>query len=481
MTPGIPVNDVHSRLNPTRVLEIAPVTSLDALVETVRAARRKGLPVCVAGGRHAMGGQAFAEGAVLVDTRRLDRIGRLDAAAATVEVEAGIQWPALIAGLARVQEGVEDTLSIAQKQTGADRLTIGGAVAANVHGRGLAMRPFVADVDSLVLVDAQGEVRRASRHEDPELFRLAVGGYGLFGIVASVTLRLVPRRKVERVVSLERVDDLVPAFARRVDAGCLYGDFQFAIDESSPDFLRHGIMACYRPVSPATPLPARARELSRRDWRWLVEMAHTDRRRAFQRYAEHYLGTAGQVYWSDTHQLGVYLDDYHRALDRRLRSRRPATEVIGELFVPRAELPGFMAEAAAELRRRAVVVIYGTVRLIERDGESFLEWAREPYACVVFNLHTEHSPQGLDATAGAFRSLIDLAIRRGGGYYLTYHRWATLPQVQAAHPRMREFLRRKAERDPGRLFQSEWYRHHVDMLGPSRAPRVEERCAQRYA
>jgi len=93
MTPGIPVNDVHSRLNPTRVLEIAPVASLDALVETVRAARRKGLPVCVAGGRHAMGGQAFAEGAVLVDTRRLDRIGRLDPAAATVEVEAASSGP----------------------------------------------------------------------------------------------------------------------------------------------------------------------------------------------------------------------------------------------------------------------------------------------------------------------------------------------------------------------------------------------------
>jgi hypothetical protein len=140
-----------------------------------------------------------------------------------------------------------------------------------------------------------------------------------------------------------------------------------------------------------------------------------------------------------------------------------------------------MAEAAADLRRRGVVVIYGTVRLIERDGESFLEWAREPFACVVFNLHTEHSRQGVNVTAGAFRALIDLALRRGGGYYLTYHRWATAAQVEAAHPRMKEFLRRKAERDPAGLFQSEWYRHHRQLLGPSRTSRVEERCARRYA
>src|SRR2546427_269702 len=329
-------------------------------------------------------------------------------------------WAALIEGLARAQEGAAEPLAIAQKQTGADRLTLGGAVAANVHGRGLAMRPFVGDLEALSIVDAEGELHAASRREDSDLFRLAVGGYGLFGVVTSVTLRLVPRRKLERVVSLERVDELMSAFSRRVGEGCLYGDFQFAIDESSGDFLRHGILSCYRPVPVGTPLPEHPRELSREDWRSLVELAHTDRRRAFQRYAEHYLATAGQVYWSDTHQLGVYLDDYHRKLDHPLRSRVPGSEVIGELFVPRPALPEVMGEAAAALRRRGVLVIYGTVRLIERDGESFLEWAREPYACVVFNLHTEHSRQGLAATAGAFRALIPPPLRPGGGYHLPH-------------------------------------------------------------
>ena len=36
-------------------------------------------------------------------------------------------------------------VGIVQKQTGADRLTIGGALAANIHGRGLRLQPFVAD------------------------------------------------------------------------------------------------------------------------------------------------------------------------------------------------------------------------------------------------------------------------------------------------------------------------------------------------
>ena len=50
----------------------------------------------------------------------------------------------------------------------------------------------------------------------PELFSLAIGGYGLFGFIYSATLRLVPRRKLERVVELRAVDSLMEAFAGRI-------------------------------------------------------------------------------------------------------------------------------------------------------------------------------------------------------------------------------------------------------------------------
>ena len=36
---------------------------------------------------------------------------------------------------------------IVQKQTGADRLSLGGALACNAHGRGLALKPIVDQVE----------------------------------------------------------------------------------------------------------------------------------------------------------------------------------------------------------------------------------------------------------------------------------------------------------------------------------------------
>jgi len=288
------------------------------------------------------------------------------------------------------------------------------------------------------------------------LFKLVVGGYGLFGVIYSVELRLVPRRTLERVVELRTIDELGSAFAERIDQGFVYGDFQFAIDARSDDFLRRGVFSCYRPVADRA-IPAEQRVLRAEDWRALLRLAHTDKTRAFELYARHYLATTGQLYRSDAHQLALYDGAYHADVG-------PGSEMISELYVPRALLGDFMAAAAGELRGLEADVIYGTVRLIERDDESVLAWAREPWACVVFNLHVEHTRLGVERAAAAFRRLIDLSLDRGGSFYLTYHRWATREQLETAYPQLCDFLQAKLKRDPGGLFQSDWYRYLLSTL-----------------
>jgi FAD/FMN-containing dehydrogenase len=463
---NLAVNDIHSQLNPTQVAEIVPVDSLAAIQATIRRAAEQGRALCIAGGRHAMGGQQFATGAVLLDTTRLNRILNFDPAAGLIEVEAGIQWPELIGYLVTAQKDTPwpQQWGIVQKQTGADRISLGGSLASNGHGRGLKMRPIIADVESFVLVDAQGEAQSCSRQENSELFRLVIGGYGLFGIVYSVKLRLMPRQKVERVVEVITADSLCAAFEQRLQAGFLYGDFQFSTDEKSGDFLHRGVFSCYRPVDLAAPLPEDQRELSADNWNHLFYLSHADKAEAFRRYAVYYLSTSGQIYGSDTHQLSTYLDNYHHDLDQRLGATHPATEIITEIYVPRPVLPGFLAEVRDDFRANEVNLIYGTIRLVEVDTESFLAWARQPYACTIFNLHTVHTPQGLEHSAAAFRRLIDMAIRRDGSYFLTYHKYAARRQVEACYPQFAEFLRLKRRYDPEERFQSDWYRHYRNMF-----------------
>ena len=467
---GVIVNDVHAQLSEASVSEVVAVDGLQAVQDTVLRSARESASIAIAGGRHAMGGQQFCSGGLLLDTRGMNRVLEFDSELGTLEVEAGIQWPEVIAYLTEKQAGSERPWGVIQKQTGADRLSIGGALAANVHGRGLAMTPIVGDIESFVLVRPDGSAITCSREENSELFRLAIGGYGLFGCIYSARIRLTPRQMLERVVELQSIEELPQLFEERIRDGFLYGDFQFATDDRSDDFLRRGVFSCYRPVDHASPPPDAQRALSHDDWQRLLYLAHTDKSEAFKQYSTHYLATSGQIYYSDAHQFADYTVGYHARVDELTRATTPSTEMITEIYVPRLRLPDFMAQVADDFRSKGTNLIYGTIRLIERDDESFLAWATQPWACIIFNICTLHTPEGIEDAADAFRGLIDRAIERGGKYYLTYHRWARRDQVETCYPQFADFLRAKRLHDPDERFQSDWYRHYAVMFQDALEP-----------
>jgi FAD/FMN-containing dehydrogenase len=476
--PTLVVNDVHTQLNATHVARIVRPDSVSAVQAAILDAARDGHAVSIAGGRHAAGGQQFGTGAVLLDMGAMQRIVAFDAAVGEIEVEAGIQWPALIDFLVTTQRGHAPQWGIIQKQSGADQLSLGGALASNVHGHGLAFKPIISNVVSFTLVDAAGQRVTCSRDQHADLFRLGIGGYGLFGAITTVRLRLGPRQPLVRATELATVTDLIATVERRGAEGALYGDFQFAIDPASDDFLRDGVLSTFRPADAGTPVAMEQQATSSADWLALIHLAHVDKRRAVDAYTARTLAAAGQVVWSDLHQLSNYVANYHRLIDEQLGAQIPSTETIGEIYVPRAALPEFLAVARDDLRAHDVDLIYGSIRLIERDDESFLAWAREPWACVILNLHTVHTEIGIASAAAAFRRLYDLALGYGGSYYLTYHRWATQAQVEAAHPRFIAFLQEKVRRDPDERFQSDWYRYYRGMFADHLPPAADPRAGR---
>ena len=138
--------------------------------------------------------------------------------------------------------------------------------------------------------------------------------------------------------------------------------------------------------------------------------------------------------------------------------------MITEVYVPRKHLNDFIEQVRVDAQERGMDIIYGTMRLIEQDDETFLAWAKQSYACVIFNLRVEHDPQGIEKAQGDFQRLIDRALAFDGSYFLTYHRWARKDQVLKAYPQFVEFLKLKLKHDPQEVFQSEWYRHYRAMF-----------------
>jgi FAD binding domain len=108
----------------------------------------------------------------LPDPSGLNRILRHDTERGLLEVQSGAPWSALAAHAGEAFAAG----------------TVGESVAANAAGPD--GQPMVAHVRSITIATADGELRRASRERAPELFRLAVGGFGAFGPFYSVTLEL---------------------------------------------------------------------------------------------------------------------------------------------------------------------------------------------------------------------------------------------------------------------------------------------------
>ena len=104
-----------------------------------------------------------------------------------VHVGAGATWHELLTALDR--EG----WSVAVMQSN-DDFTIGGSISVNCHGWQPNSPPIASTVEAFRILLADGSVRecRHQRSEDRELFGAVCGGYGLFGIILDVDLRVVP-------------------------------------------------------------------------------------------------------------------------------------------------------------------------------------------------------------------------------------------------------------------------------------------------
>ena len=74
--------------------------------------------------------------------------------------------------------------------------TVGGSLSVNCHGWHANSEPIAGTVQSLRLLTADGDVVPCSSQENPELFHLALGGYGMFGAI----LEAVHRSRTQRAL-----------------------------------------------------------------------------------------------------------------------------------------------------------------------------------------------------------------------------------------------------------------------------------------
>lgn len=161
-------------------------------------------------------GRAYGDAAIgaarTVAMTGFDRVRWFDPASGRIRLEAGVLLSDLIETF-----GPRGFLPFVVP--GTRFVSIGGAIAADVHGKNHHCEGgFGRYVDSILLRTGQGEVIEASREQNCDAFFATVGGMGLTGIILEATMRLRPVETGwirERVISASDLD----AAMRALDAG----------------------------------------------------------------------------------------------------------------------------------------------------------------------------------------------------------------------------------------------------------------------
>ncbi len=160
--------------------------SAEQIAELMREAQRHGVPVTVRGGGLTTEGESVAFGGVLLDMTGMSRLLAVDTAALTARLQAGMFWSSLAEALRR--HGM-DYLSAPLNLTSSVGGTLGvGGIDVNSARFGCSADQALA----LQVVTPKGEIFECSDSERPELFRRVILGYGQFGVITEVTLRIRP-------------------------------------------------------------------------------------------------------------------------------------------------------------------------------------------------------------------------------------------------------------------------------------------------
>lgn len=447
-------------LNDASLLSATPVhshqrvaASGDALVEALRAelkaARSEGRAVNIGAARHSMGGQAIPrEGhAITVDNAWIEP----DTAAGTYRVNGGARWSDVITALDPIG------FSPAVMQSNHD-FGVAATFSVNAHGWPVPFGPMGSTVRSLRMVLPDGDLVTASRTENAELFRMAMGGYGLIGLIVDLEVEMVPNQRLAPAFELmpaEAFPDAFLAAVRDPAKPMVYG----RLNVERATLFEEALLVSYSPTPDQADIPPAAgsglvshlasyiyrgqvgREQVKR-WRWWVESGLGPR-------------IAGE---STRNSL---MNEPVVTLDDRDPGR---VDILHEYFVPPEAFGGFL-EACREVIPDAFVEFLNvTLRYVEADTESVLAHSPTPRIAAVMSFTQEMTARAEADHARMTRALIDRILALGGSYYLPYRPHARADQFTRAYPRAQAFAEAKRALDPALTLRNNLWDSYLEPL-----------------
>jgi decaprenylphospho-beta-D-ribofuranose 2-oxidase len=387
---------------------------------------------------------SFLEGGLTVSHASFDRVIAFDATSKMVEVEAGMT-------LFRLHRFLSARGLYLPIQPGHGRITIGGCVAADVHGKNHARDgTFINQVESLTLFHPSHGMLEVSRDREPELFRLICGGYGLTGHILRARLRATPipssSVQIKAVAFSDAMDGLkqLVHVAQEVDFAYTWHDMANSGKNFGSGYIFQARFASDGLEAPSQPIDAEPPQLSaagRATWPGSLLNSFSVRALNILYRRQQRAMLTGKVI-----PLEEALFPIHKAQAYfKLFGARGFHEY--QVILPLGAMPEYIDAIRTRIRHRGLAVtlasakVFGSPRdLLRFTGEGI---------CLALNL-----PRG--GAAHEFMSFLDERVMALGGVP-NIIKDSRLPRavLDACYPGASEFRTALRTFDPKRMFRSE--------------------------
>jgi len=434
------IDDV-TRLNPVLVTEVFRPSSVEEICEIVK---NTDGPISVGGGRFSMGGQTASQHSLHIDMRGMNRILDFSATDKLIIVQTGIRW-------CDIQHHIDKyNLSIKIMQTYAN-FTVGGALSVNAHGRYMGMGPIVLSVRSILVVMADGSLKKATHTENQDIFFGAIGGYNGIGIIVQAELELADNLAIQRIYRKMRVENYKAFFFKTIrnDDKVIFHNG----DIYPPKYKRlravSWIETDEKPTVKTRLMPLKESYPLERYFLWsFTETPFGKWRREF--LIDPILFRGRKIHWRN------YEAGYDVA-ELEPQSRTDSTYVLLEYFVPVNRFEEFEEAMAEIFIRFNVNVLNVSIRHSKADPGTYLAWAREEVFAFVVYYKQRTDVASKNAVAIWTRELADAAGAVDGAYYLPYQIHTTKEQFHKAYPNAKKLFDLKTKIDPQFKFRNTFW------------------------
>lgn len=444
---GLSATPIHEHL-------ILQHDSGDDLIAAIRRelaeAKADGRPVNVGAARHSMGGQAIPRNgtAITFDNGSVE----IDSANQTYLAHAGARWSQVIAALDPA--GWSPKVMQSNNDFG-----VAATFSVNAHGWPVPFGPMGSTVRSLRMVLPSGDLVTCSATKNADLFNLAMGGYGLVGVIVDLEVEMVPNTRLTPTFELMDASAFGEAFRSATEDPAVtmaYG----RLNVERAAFLQKALLVTYRETADQTDLPAAAGSgwMSHAASRLYRAQLGNETFKSFRWWNETRLGPAlgsGEV------TRNTLLNEPVATLDDRNPDR---TDILHEYFVGFGAFDGFLAACRDVIPASYQEFLNVTLRYVAQDDQSALSFATEPRIAAVMSFSQELTQRAEADMARMTGALIDRMVALGGAYYLPYRPHATVNQFTSAYPGAGDFARAKRGLDPQLVLRNNLWDNYLGQL-----------------